>query len=73
MIQLLSKPETKKLDEEALSKELWQIMKKNNIEPKLFFQEAYTILINKKSGPKLAPFLKIIGFEKAIELLRPSL
>lgn len=73
VIQLLSKPETKKLDEEALSKELWQIMKKNNIEPKLFFQEAYTILINKKSGPKLAPFLKIIGFEKAIELLTPSL
>lgn len=59
--------------EDTLATKTFEIMKSNGIEPKVFFQEIYWILIAKKNGPKLASFLLALGPTKAAGLLKQSL
>jgi len=55
---------------EDLHLEFYTIVKNNEVVPKEFFQVAYTVLINKIKGPKLAAFILIIGKEKVAELFK---
>lgn len=59
--------------EDALASQTFAIMKRHQIEPKLFFQDVYQILIHKSAGPKLAAFFLAIGTRRAAELLEKSL
>lgn len=75
MEQLVSLLETegKNISEDTLATKTFEIMKSNGVEPKVFFQEVYWVLISKKNGPKLASFLLALGTAKAAALLKQSL
>ena len=64
--KLLEKPIT----EEKLYNQFWDITKKNELAPQDFFGAAYTVLIGKEKGPRLAPFIIAIGREKVNKLLK---
>src|SRR3989344_1530325 len=57
---------SKKITEEKLQQDIYDIAKKNEIEPKDFFKIAYRMLINKEKGPKLANLILTIGRENVI-------
>ena len=59
--------------EDQIANELYEIMKRHQLEAKVFFQEIYTVLINKKNGPKLASFFLAIGSARAAEILERAL
>lgn len=67
LVELLNRTQISK--EEEMASRLYDIMKKHQIEPKAFFQEVYTILIDKTSGPKLVSFLLALGPKRASEIL----
>jgi len=60
----------KKYTEKSLFEEFYNICKEVNLEPKEFFKAAYKVLIGKEKGPRLAPFILVIGKEKVINLLK---
>jgi lysyl-tRNA synthetase class 1 len=43
----------------------------SNIEPKKLFIAAYQALIGKDQGPRLAGFLRTLGKEKVLSILKP--
>lgn len=63
--EVLEKDQT----EESLHNEFWEISKSSEISPKEFFNAAYTALIGKPSGPKLAEFIMSAGTENVRKLL----
>ncbi len=56
-------------DEERLSKAIFDIPTKLNIEMKDFFALCYSAIIGKEKGPKLANFILEIGKEQILKLL----
>lgn len=73
LILLLREDGIEKSSEENLAGRTFEIMKRNQVEPKVFFQDTYRILVNKPNGPKLASFLLAIGPKRASEILEKSL
>jgi lysyl-tRNA synthetase class 1 len=73
LLGILEEPGIEKMAEEAFHERIFAVIKGNAIEPKVFFQEIYSILINKTSGPKLASFLLAIEPKQAAELIRRTL
>lgn len=63
-----------KLDTFSVDKEcqqaMYDIATQMGIDPKALFTAMYNALINKDQGPRLGNFLRIIGKEKLIEILK---
>lgn len=57
------------LTEEELYKRFFEIKKEIEIDSKDFFKAIYLVLLGKPWGPRLAPFILIIGREKVRKLL----
>jgi len=57
-------------NEKELHNLFWELAKRNNIEPKEFFRAVYNVLLDKDSGPRLAPFILAAGKERVIDLLK---
>jgi len=55
-------------NEQSLFEEFYNITKEIDIETKDFFKGAYLVLLNKEKGPKLAPFILVLGKEKVAKL-----
>lgn len=72
VVQLL-RSEGKILSEDQLGTRIWELMKAQGVEGKVFFQDIYQVLVAKPNGPKLAPFLLAIGPERAATILEKSL
>jgi lysyl-tRNA synthetase class 1 len=70
LIALLEKPGTAKVPEDELANAIFEVMKRHQLEAKVFFQEVYGLLIGKKNGPKLASFLLAMGPSRAAEILK---
>ncbi|MCX6814046.1 MAG: lysine--tRNA ligase [Candidatus Aenigmarchaeota archaeon] len=62
--------EKKKFSQEELHSAFWEIAKKNGISAQEFFRAVYLVLLNKDSGPKLAPFILAVGQKKIAGLLK---
>jgi lysyl-tRNA synthetase class 1 len=62
--------ELARLDEKALNDRIYAIAAECGIDTKAFFQVMYQALIGKDQGPRLASFLKIIGREKLLAVLK---
>lgn len=58
-----------KPEEKLLYEEFYNISKSSGLEPKEFFKACYTLLIDKKRGPKLAPFILTLGRDRVVNLL----
>ena len=59
----------KKLNENQLFNEFYNICKSVGINNKEFFESAYRTIINKNKGPRLADLILVTGKEKIIKLL----
>ncbi|MBZ0305590.1 MAG: hypothetical protein K8I82_05935, partial [Anaerolineae bacterium] len=68
--QLVSKLESQEWDADTLHNELFQIPKSHNVDPKKFFRALYFALIKQERGPRGGAFIKLLGQEKAVELIR---
>ncbi len=58
----------KEWGEKELFNEFYAICQKRGIKNTEFFQAAYRVLLNKDRGPKLAPFLLMLGKERVVPL-----
>lgn len=54
---------------EDLQNAIYQIAKKNNIQPKDFFKILYQIILSTNRGPKIGPFILDIGRKKVAKTL----
>ena len=62
--------QTEDLDADKIQNKIFSIAKDQlNMPPKKLFQAIYKILIGKKYGPRLGPFLKMLDKEWLIERL----
>ena len=52
-----------------LQNSIYQIAKKNNLQPKDFFQILYRIILSTTRGPKIGPFILDIGRKKVSQIL----
>ena len=68
--ELASLLEKKPLKQEELHSLFWEIARKHGVSPQEFFRAAYTVLLGRDSGPKLAHFILAVGQKKIAELLR---
>ena len=59
----------KKMSEEELYSLFWEISKKHDLKPQQFFQAVYLALLGRDSGPRLAPFITVIGQERVAAIL----
>lgn len=58
----------KEYDEKSLFNEFYNVSKELSLKPQEFFKAAYMVLLNKERGPKLAPFILILGKERVAKL-----
>lgn len=58
----------KDYDEKSLFNGFYNVSKELNLNPQEFFTAAYKVLLNKERGPKLAPFILMLGKEKVARL-----
>lgn len=70
VIGLMVKELEKDLPEKELQDRLYDICRGSDVDIKRFFQTMYNILINKDSGPRLAPFIVAVGRERVKKLLK---
>ena len=54
---------------EDLQNVIYQIAKKNNVQPKDFFKILYQIILSTSRGPKIGPFIADIGRKKVAQIL----
>ena len=59
----------KKINEEKIFNEFYNISKATGIPTKEFFEITYSLIIGKTKGPRLASLIFAIGKEKIIKLL----
>jgi lysyl-tRNA synthetase class 1 len=52
-----------------LQNTIYQIAKKNNVQPKDFFKILYQIILSTNRGPKIGPFILDIGRKKVSQTL----
>jgi lysyl-tRNA synthetase class 1 len=59
----------KENDPKILQGNIFEIARRNGLEPKEFFTLLYKILVNAEKGPRLGPYIVDIGNEKVVEML----
>ena len=59
----------KPLKEQELYNTFWDIAKSNNITAPEFFKSAYSVLIDRDQGPRLAPFILALGQKRVAGIL----
>ena len=69
MISLKESLKSKKINEDDLLNEFYNISNATEINVKEFFETAYVILTGKRKGPRLANLIFAIGKDKVIKLL----
>jgi lysyl-tRNA synthetase class 1 len=73
LVALLGGGTLDSMAEDDVATEVFRIIKKAEIEPKVFFQEVYQLMISKTNGPKLASFFQALGTKRSAEILAKSL
>jgi len=68
--ELINKLKKKSYTQQSLFEEFYNICKKIDIKNTDFFKGAYLALIGKEKGPKLAPFILVLGKNRVIEILK---
>jgi lysyl-tRNA synthetase class 1 len=56
-------------EEKPLSEAIFEVAKKNGMEPKALFKVTYQALIGKDQGPRLAGFILTVGRERILKIL----
>jgi len=61
------------LDEDDIQSSIFNTAREVDIKPKRAFQLLYRILISRKSGPRLGPFLKLLGNDWVLDRIKSVL
>lgn len=61
------------LDGNEIQKYLYGISKQNDLAPKQLFEFLYATLLKKQHGPRVAPFLALLGKAQAAKMLRAAI
>ena len=72
-VEQLSEELSQQLTEKSMQARIYEIAKENEIEPRRLFQICYTILLGRNTGPRLGPFITIIGKDKVRKTLSMAL
>ncbi|RLJ10019.1 MAG: lysine--tRNA ligase [Candidatus Aenigmatarchaeota archaeon] len=67
--QLGKRLREKSMDEKEIYSLLWDIIKSSGLSAPEFFEAAYLVLLNKRSGPRLTTLILVIGQEKTARIL----
>jgi lysyl-tRNA synthetase class 1 len=59
----------KESDAKTLQTSIFEIARRNGLEPKQFFTLLYKILVGAERGPRLGPYIIDVGKEKVAEIL----
>ena len=59
----------KESDVQTIQTSVFEIARKNGLEPKQFFKLLYTILVGAEYGPRLGPYIIDVGKENVAEIL----
>lgn len=62
----------KEYDEKGLFNEFYEICKELDIKPAELFEAGYKVLLNKERGPKLAPFILVLGKERVVKMFEAA-
>ena len=69
LLRLMEILKNKKLSEEELFNEFYNMCSSLEIKNSEFFEGAYNVILNKNKGPRLASLILAVGKEKIIKLL----
>jgi len=69
LVQDLEGGNFSRLDEKALGDRLYEIAREADLEPKVFFEVLYLMIVGKTRGPRLAGFLKTLGTDRVLSIL----
>ena len=61
------------VDQKMLQSEIFEIARRNGIEPTQFFKTLYKVLLGNERGPRLGPYIMDIGKDKVKEILESNL
>jgi lysyl-tRNA synthetase class 1 len=60
-------------DETKIQTEIFNISRKNNVQPSQFFKILYIILLGAKQGPRLGPYILAMGKQNVTNALKRAL
>jgi lysyl-tRNA synthetase class I len=60
-------------EDETIQNAVFNTAKKHNLKPAKFFQTLYAILIGAPQGPRLAPYILVMGKQSVIKTLQRTL
>jgi len=63
-------PRIEEMEEKQLGEAIYALARSREIEPKELFVTLYRVFVGKEKGPRLAGFLKTIGRERCLEILK---
>ncbi len=61
------------IDQKLLQSEIFEIAKRNGIEPAQFFKTLYKVLLGSERGPRLGPYIMDLGKDRVRETLEAQL
>jgi len=64
---------TNNIDQKTLQSEIFEIAKRNGIEPSQFFKTLYRVLLGSERGPRLGPYVIDIGKDRIRGVLEEQL
>ncbi len=62
-----------KVDAETIQSAIFETARKHDIPPRQFFQTLYTILLGTPAGPRLGPYIMVMGKQRVAEALDRAL
>ncbi|MGY5881113.1 MAG: lysine--tRNA ligase [Candidatus Thorarchaeota archaeon] len=71
--QLIETLSGKSLEEDEIQAAVFNAAREVDVKPKRAFQVLYRILISRKSGPRLGPFLNLLGIDWVLERIKSVL
>ncbi|MFW9844362.1 MAG: hypothetical protein ACFFEV_07290, partial [Candidatus Thorarchaeota archaeon] len=71
--QLVETLSGESLEEDEIQAAIFNTAREVDIKPKRAFQVLYRILISRKSGPRLGPFLNTLGIDWVLERIKSVL
>lgn len=72
-LRLLVAGDLDSLSDRELQNAIYEIARKNGLEPKDFFQVLYQVLVGRDKGPRLGSFIHTIGADRFLEIVDRTL
>ncbi len=61
------------LDADQIQTAVFEVARKNNVEPRQFFRALYMTLLGSPAGPRLGPYIVAMGRQNVVDALKRAL